>query len=121
MGGRQFYGLNEIGQIAVTVRNLDRAVEFYREKLGLRFLFQVPSMAFFDCAGVRLMLSLPEDEEIDHSSSILYFRVGDIEATTQNLTDGGVIFKTQPHITAKMEDQTFGWPSSKIQKAIRWR
>lgn len=79
MNVQQFHGLNEIGQVAVNINNLGRAVEFYRNKLGLQFLFQVPGMAFFDCQGVRIMLSVPEGESADRGSSILYFRVGDIE------------------------------------------
>lgn len=104
MDVQEFHGLNEIGQLAVTVKNLDRAVEFYRDKLGLQFLFQVPDMAFFDCQGIRLMLGLPEDESAIRGSSILYFRVGDIEGTSKALMNRGVTFKTPPHKVAKMED-----------------
>lgn len=96
--------LNGIGQIAVTVSNLDRAVEFYQENLGLDFLFQVPTMAFFDCAGIRLMLSLPESENTKRGSSIIYFRVADIEATTQAMVATGTRFKAEPHLVAEMED-----------------
>ena len=59
--------LDRVGQIAVTVHDLDRAVAFYRDVLGMKLLFQVPpKMAFFDCGGIRLMLSLPEEAEFDH-------------------------------------------------------
>jgi len=66
-----------IGQIAIIVHDVPRAARFYRDALGLRFLFEAPpKMAFLDCGGVRLMLSLPETRELDHPSSILYFRLG---------------------------------------------
>ncbi len=66
------FGLSTIGQISVTVKDLDRAVTFYRDQLGMQLLFRVPNMAFFDCSGVRLMLSIPEEQSDDIHSSILY-------------------------------------------------
>jgi catechol 2,3-dioxygenase-like lactoylglutathione lyase family enzyme len=60
--------LGQIGQIAVNVHDVDAAVEFYRDKLGMQFLFQVPNMAFFDCDGVRLMLGVPEKPEFDRAT-----------------------------------------------------
>jgi len=94
----------ELGQIAVNVNRLDRAVKFYKENLGLEFLFQLPGMAFFNCAGVRLMLSLPEAGTERTGNSILYFRVADIDAKTQKLKERGTIFKAAPHRVARMED-----------------
>ena len=70
-----------IGQIAVNARDLPRAVRFYRDTLGLPFLFEVPGMAFFDCGGIRLLVGTAVRPELDHPSSILYFRVADIRAT----------------------------------------
>jgi predicted enzyme related to lactoylglutathione lyase len=96
--------LNEIGQIAVRVSDLDRALKFYRDNLGLPFLFQVPGMAFFDCAGVRLLLGLPENGEAKKENSIIYFRVTDIDATKQAMEDRGTIFTSVPHLVARMED-----------------
>jgi predicted enzyme related to lactoylglutathione lyase len=96
--------LSEIGQIAIQVSDLDRALKFYRDNLGLPFLFQVPGMAFFDCAGVRLMLGLPEQGQAAHANSILYFSVDDIEATRLALQARGTRFTTEPHLVAKMED-----------------
>ncbi len=93
-----------IGQIAVNVRELERAVAFYRDGLGLRLLFQVPGLAFFDCGGIRLMLSHPETPEFDHASSVLYFRVGDIAAAHADLSARGVRFRDQPHKIADMPD-----------------
>ncbi len=96
--------LQGIGQIAVNVRELERAVAFYRDVLGLRFLFQPPGLAFFDCGGVRLMLSHPETPEFDHASSVLYFRVGDIRAAHEVLAGRGVVFRDAPHKIADMPD-----------------
>ena len=82
--------LSQIGQIGVVIHDLDRAVAFYRDVLGMPLLFQVPpKMAFFDCGGIRLMLSLPEDPEFDHPGSILYYKVADIQSTWAALREGG--------------------------------
>jgi methylmalonyl-CoA/ethylmalonyl-CoA epimerase len=95
-------GLRSIGQIAINVHDLERAVAFYRDALGMQFLFEAPpKMAFFDCDGIRLMLSLPERPEFDHPSSILYFRVDDIEAAHAAFTERGVAFEGQPHMVHK--------------------
>lgn len=95
----------QIGQISVNVHDLDRAVAFYRDTLGLSLLFQAPpKMAFFDCGGVRLMLSLPEIPEYDHPGSILYYKVDDIQAAHAALKDRGAGFHTEPHLVATMPD-----------------
>ena len=97
--------LNMIGQIATAVRNLERAVAFYRDKLGMRFLFQVPpGLAFFDCGGIRLMIEVPPDKEFDHPGSILYFKVDDIQMAYSDLKSRGVEFRDEPHLIAKMPD-----------------
>jgi methylmalonyl-CoA/ethylmalonyl-CoA epimerase len=96
--------LGEIGQIAVPVRDLERAITFYRDTLGIPFLFQVPNMAFFDCAGVRLMLGIEEDPSSDRRSSILYFEVPNILAYTRSLRARGVTFVADPELIAKMPD-----------------
>jgi len=98
-------GLATIGQIAMNAHDIPRAVRFYRDTLGMQLLFEVPpKMAFFDCAGVRLMLSLPENAEFDHAGSVLYFRVDDIEQTYTTFKDRGVAFAEQPHLIARMPD-----------------
>jgi len=92
-----------IAQIAITVKDVSRAVAFYRVKLGLRFLFQPsPSLAFFDCGGVRLMLDSPADPRFQHPSSIVYFNVADIKAAHQQLLSRGVHFEEEPHIIARV-------------------
>jgi len=98
------FGLSRIGQIAVNVHDLDRATTFYRDKLGMRHLFTVPKMAFFDCGGLRLMLALPEKPEFDHVSSIIYYNVGDINQAYQVLSKRDVQFETKPHLVARMEN-----------------
>jgi catechol 2,3-dioxygenase-like lactoylglutathione lyase family enzyme len=80
--------LTQIGQISITVQDLDRAIGFYRDKLGMKYLFAVPKMAFFDCGGIRLMLAIPETPEFNHPSSIIYFSVPDIEVSHQGPPGG---------------------------------
>ena len=95
--------LSSIGQIAVNVHDLDRAVAFYRDKLGVKHLFTVsPKMAFFDCNGISLMLGLPETPEFDHPSSTIYFNVDDIQKATEILSSRGVQFVEQPTFVANM-------------------
>lgn len=97
------FGLSAIGQIAVNVHDIDRAVEFYRDKLGMKLLFTAPpSLAFFDCDGIRLMLSPPPKPEFNHPSSIIYFKVTDIQEATRILTERGVQFEEQPIFVANM-------------------
>ena len=96
-------GIFQIGQIAINVHDLDRATAFYRDVLGLPFLFSAPDMAFFQCGDVRLMLALPEKPEFDHPSSIIYYRVDDIEASHRALTDRGVSFDGEPVLVHKAD------------------
>ena len=94
-----------IGQASINVHDVERAVAFYRDTLGMRFLFQAgPKMAFFDCGGVRLMLAVPEKPEFDHPSSIFYFKVGDIQAVAATLQSRGVQLEGPPHMIAAMPD-----------------
>jgi methylmalonyl-CoA/ethylmalonyl-CoA epimerase len=97
------FGLSVIGQIAVNAHDIDRATAFYRDQLGMRLLFSVaPTMAFFDCDGIRLMLSLPDKAEFDHASSIIYFNVEDIQHATKTLKERGVQFEEDPVFVANM-------------------
>jgi catechol 2,3-dioxygenase-like lactoylglutathione lyase family enzyme len=93
-----------VGQIAINVHDLERATAFYRDTLGLAFLFAVPNMAFFDCGGVRLMLGAAEAGEFDHPASIIYYRVDDLHATAASLEQRGVRFEQPPHLVAPMPD-----------------
>ena len=103
MPGATDLGQARIGQISITVRDLDRAVAFYSEKLGLKHLFTVSKLGFFDCSGIRLMLAVPESPEFDHPSSVLYFSVDDIQTVFTSLSERGVRFEGPPHLIAKMD------------------
>jgi len=86
------------------VRDIDRAVAFYRDVLGMQLLFHAPpNMAFFDCGGIRLMLSPPEGTT-DSFSSIVYYKVAEMEAAAEALKSRGVVFEREPHLVAKMPD-----------------
>ena len=103
MSGTNEFGLSTIRQIAINAHDIERATTFYRDKLGMKHLFSVPpNLAFFDCDGVRLMLSLPAKPEFDHPSSILYFKVDDIQKATETLMGRGVTFVEQPEFVANM-------------------
>jgi len=95
-------GIANIGQISIIVKDVERATAFYRDVLGLPLLFTVPGMAFFDCGGVRLMLGTPSSPEYDHPSSILYFRVPDIQAGYQQLVQHSVEIVAPPRLIAPM-------------------
>lgn len=95
--------LDRIGQIALRVRDTGRAVRFYRDTLGMRFLFEVPKLAFFDCGGVRLMLSIAESPEYDHAGSVIYYKVDDMQHTYEALRKRGVEFLDAPHLIAQLE------------------
>ena len=93
-------GIDRVGQIAINAHDVERAAAFYQDALGLKLLFKAgPGLAFFDCGGVRLMLSRPEKPEFDHPSSILYFAVSDAR-----MKESGVKFEDEPHLIAKMPD-----------------
>jgi predicted enzyme related to lactoylglutathione lyase len=95
--------LSQIGQIFVNVKDLDRAIAFYRDMLGMTFLFTAPpGMAFFDCGGIRIMLGRADRPEIDHPASIIYYKVDDIEKVYEVFNARGVEFLVKPHLVAPM-------------------
>jgi len=97
--------ITAVRQIALTVSDVGRAVEFYRDKLGLPFLFSAgPNLAFLDIGGVRLMLSAPEGDFKHGVSSVLYFKVADITAAHALFAERGVLFPSEPHLIARMPD-----------------
>ncbi len=99
------FALGDIGQITLTVNDLDKAVAFYRDALGLKHLFSAPpGLAFFACGNVRLMLSRPEPPDAERFSAALYFKVGDIEAAHNALAGRGLSFDAKPHLVARMPD-----------------
>jgi methylmalonyl-CoA/ethylmalonyl-CoA epimerase len=95
--------LNDIGQIALTVRDLGRAKDFYQNTLGMRFLFDAGTMAFFQCGAIRLMIGLSE-EAVPIGGTILYFKVSDIQKVHGVLVGKGVTFVQPPHLVARMPD-----------------
>jgi methylmalonyl-CoA/ethylmalonyl-CoA epimerase len=98
-------GITRLGQIAINAHDVERAAGFYENVLGLKLLFKAPpGLAFFDCGGVRLMLSQPSKPELDHPSSILYFAVPDIQAAHAKMKADGAKFEDEPHLIAKMPD-----------------
>ena len=97
------FGLSRIGQVAVHVRDLERAVAYYRDVLGMRFLFQAPpGLAFFDCDGVRLLLDRGQDPALHRHSSVIYYSVPDIHAAHATLKARGAEFIDEPHLIANL-------------------
>jgi methylmalonyl-CoA/ethylmalonyl-CoA epimerase len=93
---------SSVGQIMIPVENLDRAIAFYRDTLGCRFLFTAPpQMSFFQTANVRLLIGVPEKAEQRQHGSIVYFKVADIQAVFQTLSARGVPFGGKPHLVHK--------------------
>ena len=97
--------IKRIGQIAINVKDVERATTFYRDRLGLKHLFTVPRMSFFDCGGTRLMLGIAETQEFDHLSSTLYFDTTDIESVHAGLVRAGVKSEGEPHKVADLGDR----------------
>ena len=87
-----------LGQVAIVVQDVERATAFFRDQLGLPFLFAFPGLAFFQCGATRFMLSKADKPEFDHPSSILYFKVADVVATHAELSARGVTFRDEPHV-----------------------
>jgi catechol 2,3-dioxygenase-like lactoylglutathione lyase family enzyme len=99
--------MNEItgvAQIALSVRDLARATTFYRDGLGLKHLFEVPGLSFFDVGGVRLMISA-SDGEPGGTATMVYLRVADLEAAHAALLARGVAFKQAPHVVGRTPDK----------------
>jgi len=94
----------QIGQISMNALDVDRATAFYADVLGLPLLFRAGHLSFFNCGGIRLMLSRPETPEFDHPGSVLYFKVDDIDASHAMFASRGVAFRDEPHLIATMPD-----------------
>ncbi|MBL8061723.1 MAG: MerR family transcriptional regulator [Anaerolineales bacterium] len=97
-------GIQQIGQIVVAVQDLKRAVHFYRDTLGMKYLFEIQNAAFFDCSGVRLMLAPADKPDLNHLASIIYYRVQDIQKEYELLLSRGTSFEEKPHIVAKLDE-----------------
>ncbi len=99
------FGLTSIGQIAVPVSDVDRAIAFYRDVLGMHFLFKAPpGLGFFDCDGVRLLLDAAGEPRIKNYSSIIYYKVPDLQAAYDTLIARGVEFEEKPNLVARLPD-----------------
>jgi catechol 2,3-dioxygenase-like lactoylglutathione lyase family enzyme len=97
--------IENLGQVALTVRDMERSIAFYRDAVGLRFLFApAPTLAFLMIGDVRLMLSAPEGDFAPGGSTVLYLRVADIDAEHAALVARGVAFIDAPHLVARMPD-----------------
>ncbi|HZY49990.1 MAG TPA: VOC family protein [Devosia sp.] len=97
--------MNQIGQIAIPVSNTDRSEAFYEQTLGLRKLYRYGDLSFFDCAGVRLMLSPPENgAKVEPGQGAIYFRVADLALAVQELKAKGADVFSEPHLLAPMPD-----------------
>ena len=97
--------LGRIAQIALSVHDLDHGVAFYRDVVGLKFMFQAPNVAFFDVAGVRLMLGLAESLEAKPEGTVLYFEAADLDADFAALRNRGASVEQEPHFIAKLGDK----------------
>ena len=87
-----------VGQLMIPVENFDKGLAFYRDSLGLKFLFAAPpQMAFFDCGGVRLLVGVMPPGEKAQRGSAIYFQVKDIDAVHATLAAKGVRFRAAPH------------------------
>jgi methylmalonyl-CoA/ethylmalonyl-CoA epimerase len=96
--------IESVGQIAIRARDLPGAIAFYRDVLGLEYLFEAGTLAFFMCGDVRLMLAVPENDEVDHESSTVYFRVADLQRAYEELSGKGATFVDEPHLIAELPD-----------------
>jgi methylmalonyl-CoA/ethylmalonyl-CoA epimerase len=95
--------LVRIAQVALTVRDIEQGIVFYRDALGLTFLFRTPTMAFFDCGGTRILIGT--ENATAQAGAFLYFAVDDITAAHKELVDAGVSFDEPPHMVAKLPDR----------------
>ncbi|WNC70888.1 VOC family protein [Thalassotalea psychrophila] len=97
--------IESVGQIAIAVTKIEEAREFYKNTLGLPLLFDAgPELSFFDCGGTRLMLTTEQGNAKDHKTSVIYYKVNNIEETTKHLLAKGVAFEREPQLVAKMPE-----------------
>ncbi len=96
------FALSKVGQISVRAKDLDRATAFYQDKLGMKLLHKAPSLSVFECGGINLLLSLPENPASDHPGSIIYFDVEDIQKALEALSTRGVSFVEKPNMVGKL-------------------
>ncbi|MBV9107945.1 MAG: VOC family protein [Gemmatimonadetes bacterium] len=97
-------GITDVGQVSVNVKDVQRAIGFYRDVLGLPLLFEIPNAAFFQAGSVRLYLAIAEQPEFDHPASVLYYKVSDIHAAFEGIRAAGAQVEREPHLLARMPD-----------------
>jgi len=93
-----------VGQIQISVDDIDAAERFYGEVLGIPKLYRFGKLSFFDCAGVRLFIEEFDKRPFVPASSVVYFRTTDIAASFRELKLKGVEFIDEPHLIAPMQD-----------------
>jgi methylmalonyl-CoA/ethylmalonyl-CoA epimerase len=113
--------LNQLGQVALTVDDVDQAEHFFQELLGLRKLYRFGDLLFFDCAGVRLLVEKSTATPFQPASSILYFRTADLKLAYSELKQRGVSFIDARTWWHRWQTMICGWPFSKTRREIRWR
>ncbi|PKK99182.1 MAG: glyoxalase [Tenericutes bacterium HGW-Tenericutes-2] len=91
-----------VGQIAITVQDIERARNFYQNQLGLTYLFSAGNLVFFKSGDLRILLTTPETQKNEVSNSVIYFNVADINMSYSNLLERQVVFIDKPHLIAKM-------------------
>ena len=96
------FSISKVGQISVRAKDIERATVFYRDTLGLKHLFKTSNISFFDCGGVNLFITIPENAELDHPSSIIYFDVEDIQKAFKTLSERGVKFEEKPNVVGQL-------------------
>jgi catechol 2,3-dioxygenase-like lactoylglutathione lyase family enzyme len=95
----------QIGQIAITVSDVAKATAFYRDVIGLRHLFDAgPELAFLAAGPVRVMLSTPQGHGAPGANSVLYFKVGNVEAAHAAMLAKGARNERAPQLTARLPD-----------------
>ncbi len=99
------HNVADIGQIAITVSDVSQALVFYRDVLGLEFLFSpAPTLAFLRAGSVRIMLSTPQGAGAVGANSVLYFKVNEIENVFTAIAERGAQVERPPQLAAQMPD-----------------
>lgn len=119
-------GLSKIAQIALTTRDLPKAVAFYRDVLGLKLMFEVSGMAFFDAAGTRLMIGQAENTAPLQNNTYIYFDAGDWHTTEAALASRGLKFERAAEIVQRAEGKEhalrfFKDPDGNALAIMGWR
>ena len=101
-------GLGRIGQVSLSIRDVERAERFYGTTLGLSHLFTFGDLVFFDAGGTRIYLHRKDPDDW-RPGSVLYFVVADIGASQESLAEAGVHFTGAPHRIHTHDDGTEEW------------